>query len=619
MKKSMLSIKQSYLVCAVGIVVLFGILMGVCETGAVSLYVKGVIMTCCIAVIMTTSLNLTIGVLGQLTLGCCGFEAIGAYSAALVSKLLVANGVVMNDTVRFLLVTVVGGLVACVFGVLIGIPALRLHGDYLAIITLGFGEIIRVIIQNLKVAGGEGLDKGQQGQALIGIDRLANLYVVFWITVVTVVLLFMFARSRYGRAVKAIRDDEIAASASGINVTYMKVLVFAISAFFAGIAGGIFAQYIGALTPSMAGWLQSINYVIMVVFGGMGSLTGSIVSAIGLTILPELLRAFSDYRMLVYSVVLVLIMIFRPQASSATGSSRCLRRSTASSTRRGRVAALARQARAKQPIPRRPSMSEPILRAEHLGITFGGLKAVSDFNMTIDKGELVGLIGPNGAGKTTVFNLLTGVYQPTEGEFFLDGKRMNGKKTYQVVRAGIARTFQNIRLFKQMTVEENVLVAFNESFTYKMGGAIFRTPRFWKQENDMHAKAIDLLRIFNLEGLANTEAANLPYGAQRKLEIARALATGMKLLLLDEPAAGMNPTETEDLLNCINTIRDRFGIAILLIEHDMSLVMNVCQRIQVLDYGRTIASGLPEEVANNPQVVSAYLGADDDTESEEGN
>ncbi|NMM95617.1 ABC superfamily ATP binding cassette transporter, ABC protein [Bifidobacterium sp. DSM 109960] len=264
-------------------------------------------------------------------------------------------------------------------------------------------------------------------------------------------------------------------------------------------------------------------------------------------------------------------------------------------------------------------MSEPILRAEHLGITFGGLKAVSDFNMTIGKGELVGLIGPNGAGKTTVFNLLTGVYQPTEGEFFLDGKRMNGKKTYQVVRAGIARTFQNIRLFKQMTVEENVLVAFNESFTYKMGGAIFRTPRFWKQESDMHAKAIDLLRIFNLEGLANTEAANLPYGAQRKLEIARALATGMKLLLLDEPAAGMNPTETEDLLNCINTIRDRFGIAILLIEHDMSLVMNVCQRIQVLDYGRTIASGLPEEIANNPQVISAYLGSDDDTDSEEEN
>ena len=229
-------------------------------------------------------------------------------------------------------------------------------------------------------------------------------------------------------------------------------------------------------------------------------------------------------------------------------------------------------------------MSEPILKAEHLGITFGGLKAVSDFNMTINSGELVGLIGPNGAGKTTVFNLLTGVYQPTEGEIFL---------------------------------EENVLVAFNESFSYHMGGAIFRTPKFWKQEREMHAKAIDLLKIFGLEGLAETEAANLPYGAQRKLEIARALATGMKLLLLDEPAAGMNPTETEDLLNCINTIRDRFGIAILLIEHDMSLVMNVCQRIQLLDYGRTIAAGTPEEIANNPQVIAAYLGSDDDTDSDD--
>ena len=262
--------------------------------------------------------------------------------------------------------------------------------------------------------------------------------------------------------------------------------------------------------------------------------------------------------------------------------------------------------------------TQPILKAEHLGITFGGLKAVSNFNMTINKGELIGLIGPNGAGKTTVFNLLTGVYKPTEGEFWLDGTRMNGKKTYQVVRAGIARTFQNIRLFKQLTVEENVLVAFDESFTYHMGSAIFRTPGFWKQENEMHEKAIDLLRIFNLEGLATTQAANLPYGQQRKLEIARALATGMKLLLLDEPAAGMNPTETEDLLHCINTIRDRFGIAILLIEHDMSLVMSVCQRIQVLDYGRiTDSQGrTAEEIANNPQVISAYLGSDNNDDAD---
>lgn len=313
MKKSMLSGWQSYLICFIGIIATFGAVMAVCESGLASPYVKGIMMTACIAIIMTTSLNLTIGVLGQLTLGCCGFQAIGAYTAALVSKLFVANGFAIDDMTRFLLSTLIGGVVACVFGILVGIPALRLHGDYLAIITLGFGEIIRVIIQNLKFAGGAGLSKGQQGQALIGIDRLANLYVVFWITILTIVFIFMFARSRYGRAVKAIRDDEIAASASGINTTYLKVLVFAISAFFAGIAGGIFAQYIGALNPTMAGWLNSINYVIMVVFGGMGSITGSIVSAIGLTLLPEVLRAFSDYRMLVYSVALVLIMIFRPQ------------------------------------------------------------------------------------------------------------------------------------------------------------------------------------------------------------------------------------------------------------------------------------------------------------------
>ena len=252
--------------------------------------------------------------------------------------------------------------------------------------------------------------------------------------------------------------------------------------------------------------------------------------------------------------------------------------------------------------------TQPILKAEHLGITFGGLKAVSNFNMTINKGELIGLIGPNGAGKTTVFNLLTGVYKPTEGEFWLDGTRMNGKKTYQVVRAGIARTFQNIRLFKQLTVEENVLVAFDESFTYHMGSAIFRTPGFWKQENEMHEKAIDLLRIFNLEGLATTQAANLPYGQQRKLEIARALATGMKLLLLDEPAAGMNPNETEELMETIEVVRKRFGVTVLLIEHDMKLVSGICEYLYVLNFGRLLAEGTPKEVLSNPEVVKAYLG-----------
>ncbi len=259
-------------------------------------------------------------------------------------------------------------------------------------------------------------------------------------------------------------------------------------------------------------------------------------------------------------------------------------------------------------IPERDIDKTPVLEAKHLGIDFGGLTAVDDFNLTVGRTEIAGLIGPNGAGKTTVFNLLTKVYQPTRGTILLDGKETHGMNTVQVNKAGIARTFQNIRLFTDLTVEENVKIGLHNNMKGNMLSDILRLPGYWKSEKRAHERAMELLSIFDMQDLKDHKAGSLPYGAQRRLEIVRALATNPCLLLLDEPAAGMNPSETAELMENIRKIRDTFHIAIMLIEHDMNLVMGICEGIAVLNYGKIIAKGTPEEIQANPQVIEAYLG-----------
>ena len=249
-----------------------------------------------------------------------------------------------------------------------------------------------------------------------------------------------------------------------------------------------------------------------------------------------------------------------------------------------------------------------LLEVKNLSISFGGLRAVDNFNLNIEKGELYGLIGPNGAGKTTVFNLLTGVYKPDEGFIKLDGKDITGHRTVEINKAGIARTFQNIRLFKQLSVLDNVKAGLHNHHSYSTLTGIFRLPKYWKTEKEMNERAMEILKVFGLDVHADKLASNLPYGPQRKLEIARAMATEPKLLLLDEPAAGMNPNETQELMDTIQFVRKHFDMTILLIEHDMKLVSGICERLTVLNFGQILTEGKTGEVLNNPEVIKAYLG-----------
>ena len=309
---------KKLLVSLVGVCVLMLAVLAADSMGLMDNYIRGIFIQCCFAIIMVTSLNLVMGYLGQIALGHAGFMAVGAYTSALVTKaigLAIKAGTLapIPPVAQFFIGMLCGALAAALFGLLVGIPALRLRGDYLAIITLGFGEIIRVVIQNLAFAGGKGLSNGQAGQALIGIMRMNDIYVIMLVTILCVAIMIAFVRSKFGRAIIAIREDDIAASSTGLNTTYYKVLTFTVSAFFAGVAGAIYAHRgLGTLQHSDFTFLKSTEYVIMVVLGGMGSMTGSVVAAIILSVLPEALRAFSQYRMLIYSVLLVLMIIFRP-------------------------------------------------------------------------------------------------------------------------------------------------------------------------------------------------------------------------------------------------------------------------------------------------------------------
>ena len=553
-------------------------------------------------------LNIVLGYAGQLSLAQAAFWGVGAYTSALLTTEL--HWPVWPCMI-------VAFLVAAIFGICLGIPTLKLTGHYLAMTTIGFGIILQLILINAiwLTKGSDGITKIPS--PWLGPIELKDPATFFYVAAGSLLLLtwasIRLKRSRVGRAFLAIQGNEMAAETMGIDSTYYKVMAFALSAAYAGYGGALFAHS-GShyISPDTFSFDQSVVLLAMAVLGGNGSAVGSIVGATLLTLVPEVLRFLKDSYMMVYAAGIVVIMIFMP------GGIAGLVRTLALSQRLlgwwhseavEQLAATAKAAPAQTSLPADGENGGVLLSVKGLAKHFGGLKAVDGVDMEVRRGEIQALIGPNGSGKTTILNMLSGLYVPTSGEIRLAGTSTTGRKPHVITARGMARTFQNIRLFGELSVLNNVLIGQHSRSHAGLLAGVVQPPAQKAEETAMRRKALETLAFVGLQGKEFAQANSLPYGQQRLLELARALVSDPQLLLLDEPAAGLNPGETENLIELLFQIRDQ-GITILLVEHDMSLVMNVSDHITVLNFGKKIAEGPAEAIEKNQDVIDAYLGTE---------
>jgi branched-chain amino acid transport system permease protein len=604
-----------------------------------------------IYILLALGLNVVVGLTGLLDLGYVAFFAVGAYTTA---KLTAEGGALTAWEALPIAIAV-----AMLAGVLLGAPTLRLRGDYLAIVTLGFGEIVRIIAQNTPSLGqARGITNiphpspvaGQE----FGVDPLPYVYVVIGAIVLTLFFVARLKRSRVGRSWAAIREDEDAAELMGVPTFKMKLWSFAIGASAGGLGGWIYASKVGFINPDTFPLNLSFLILAAVVLGGLGSTPGVIAGAFAVGFIPEYLREFSgedavrdrlnsllgseatdinEYRFFLFGMALILMMVFRPQGllpsrqraaelAEATGEQAMgavagvdeadvVATATASGQEASALEVPDDVELPEDLVARAEGAAEEVLRLDGLTMEFGGVTALNGVSLTVHRGQIFGIIGPNGAGKTTVFNCVTGVFRPTGGRVELEGGSIVGRKPHRITEAGVARTFQNIRLFPNMTAIENVMVGTDARHTTSVPGALVGMPKHGREERRGRDEAERLLDFVGIRHRRDEAARNLPYGDQRRLEIARAIATQPKVLLLDEPAAGFNPAEKRALIALIRQIREA-GLTVVLIEHDMEVVMDVCDRIAVLDFGEKIAEGLPEEIQSDERVIQAYLGVTDD-------